>query len=369
MDTLKIPFYMKAAFVFIAFYAFIYTLYIGQHIIIPIMYATIIAILLNPFVNFLINKKINKIIAITLTVLLVFIMISWLIYFISTRVSMFAAAYPQLKAKSEITGNQIVLWVSKHFNVTIDKINIYIQNTKNKIFDDADLFVGQTILNLTSTLVILLLLPVYLFMILFYKPLLLEFIRKLFTPTHHLAVVEVLARSKIIIHSYLKGLLIEAFVIAILNSVGLLILGIDYAIILGIIGALLNVIPYIGGAFAIALPMIIAYITKDSLSYPLLVLIIYLIIQFIDNHYIIPRIVASKVKINALISIIVVLVGGAIWGLPGMFLSIPLTAILKVIFDNIEILKPWGFLLGNIVPSETKFSSRRIRRKAKTVEA
>ena len=356
MDTIKIPFYIKAAFIFVAFYAFIYTLYIGQHIIVPIVYATIIAILLNPFVNFLINKKVNKILAITLAVVLVFIILACLVYFISTQLSMFADAYPQLKAKSATTGNQIVLWISKHFNVTVDEINIYFQNTTTKIFNDADLVVGQTLLNLTSTLVILLLLPVYLSMLLFYKPLLLEFIRKLFSSTHHLAVVEVLARSKIIIQGYLKGLLIEALVVATLNSIGLLVLGIDYAIILGVTGALLNVIPYIGGVIAIALPMVIAYVTKDSLSYPVFVLFIYLTIQFIDNHFIIPRVVASKVKINALISVIAVLVGGAIWGLPGMFLSIPLTAILKVIFDNIEILKPWGFLLGNIVPSATKFS-------------
>ena len=150
--------------------------------------------------------------------------------------------------------------------------------------------------------------------------------------------------------------MIEAAIIATLNSVGLLILGIDYAIILGITGALLNVIPYIGGVIAIALPMIIAFVTKDSISYPLLVMGIYLVIQFTDNHLIIPRIVASKVKINALVSVIAVLIGGSLWGVAGMFLSIPLTAILKVVFDHIEILKPWGFLLGNIVPSATKLS-------------
>lgn len=141
-----------------------------------------------------------------------------------------------------------------------------------------------------------------------------------------------------------------------LNSAGLLLLGIDYAIILGITGAILNIIPYIGGIIAIALPMMIAFVTKDSVSYPILVFFVYIFIQFIDNHYIIPKIVASRVRLNALISIIVVLVGGALWGIPGMFLSIPLTAIMKVIFDDIGPLKPWGFLLGNVVPTTSRFS-------------
>jgi predicted PurR-regulated permease PerM len=200
------------------------------------------------------------------------------------------------------------------------------------------------------------LLPVYLFMILFYKPLLLEFIHKLFKPEHHAAVTEVLSSTKKITQSYLVGLFFEMLIMATLQSSVLLLIGIDYAIILGIIGAIVNIIPYIGGIVAILLPMIIAYVTKDTLTYPLLVFLSYILIQFIDNHYIIPKIVASRVQINALISVIVVLVGGALWGIPGMFLSIPLTAILKVIFDHIEPLKPWGFLLGNIVPTASKFS-------------
>jgi predicted PurR-regulated permease PerM len=84
--------------------------------------------------------------------------------------------------------------------------------------------------------------------------------------------------------------------------------------------------------------------------YALYVLIAYYIIQLIDNHYISPYIVASKVKINALFSVIVVLVGNAIWGIPGMFLAVPVLAIVKLICDHIEPLKPIGFLLGDTMP-------------------
>ncbi len=356
MEAERMPFYAKVALIFIGVYAFVYALYIGQTIIVPIVYATLLAILLNPFVNFLINRRVPKIIAISMAVALVFIMIACLVYFVSTQVSMFSDTYPQLKAKTEVTSNEFITWISTHFNIKLTKIKAWIQSTEDLAFSDAGIVVGKTLLNLSGTVVIMMLLPVYLFMILFYKTLLLEFVRKLFRTEHHATVVEVLDRTKGIIHGYLIGLSVEALVIAILNSVGLLILGIDYAIILGITGAILNVIPYIGGVIAIALPMIIAFVTKDSISYPLLVLAVYTLIQFIDNHYIIPRVVASKVKINALVSVVVVLIGGMLWGVPGMFLSIPLTAILKVVFDHIEPLKAWGFLLGNIVPTATKFS-------------
>jgi len=100
-------------------------------------------------------------------------------------------------------------------------------------------------------------------------------------------------------------------------------------------------------------------------SVGLLILGLYIFVQFIDNHYITPNVVASKVKINALVSVIVVLIGGALWGVPGMFLSIPLTAIMKVVFDHIDGLKPWGFLLGNIVPSPKKIKTIRPFKKTK----
>jgi len=208
---------------------------------------------------------------------------------------------------------------------------------------------------------------VYIIMILFYQPLLLSFIRKLFIGSKKSQVSEIITQTKTVIQHYLVGLVIEFVIIATLYSVTLLLLGIDYAIILGIIGALLNVIPYIGGFVGVALPMMVAMVTKSTGWYAIYVLIIFYIIQLIDNHYIIPKIVASKVKINALFAIIVVLLGNAIWGIPGMFLSIPLLAIVKLIFDHIEPLKPWGFLLGDTMPHILKLKPifKRLKTKSK----
>lgn len=361
--TLQLPFYAKFALIAIGAFAFIFTMYIGQHIILPIVYATILAILLNPLVNFLVRKKINRTFAISIAVVVAIFILACLIYFLSAQITLFSETYPKLLAKFNTTSNHFINWFSVHFKISTEKINEWINNTENDAINNIGGAISQTLSTINSVLIIVVLLPVYLFMILFYKDLLIEFIRKLFSTTHHIAVFEILGNSKKIIQSYLIGLLLEAAIIASLNSIGLLCLGIDYAVILGITGALLNVIPYIGGVIAIALPMIIAYVTKDSSSYAILVLIMYLFIQFTDNHFIIPRVVASKVKINALISIVVVLTGGALWGIPGMFLSIPLTAILKVIFDHIEPLKPWGFLLGNIVPTASKLKFDFIKKK------
>jgi predicted PurR-regulated permease PerM len=351
--SFKMPFFAKVALIFISIFAFVFTMHIGQGIIIPILYATILAILLNPLVNYLINKKINKIIAISLAVVIAILGVLIILYIIYSQVSMFSETYPQLKQKFNVTSDQLLHWISGKFKIRHSKINIWIKETEAKAI--SNFAIGEKLTEVGQSLIIGMLLPVYLFMILYYKPLLLEFIRKLFRSEYQIAVAEIFSNTKRIIQSYLVGLFFEMIIIAVLNSAGLLLLGIDYAIILGITGAILNIIPYIGGIIAIALPMIIAFVTKDSLTYPVLVFFVYIFIQFIDNHYIIPKIVASRVQINALISIIVVLIGGEIWGIPGMFISIPLTAIVKVIFDHIEPLKPWGFLLGNIVPTTQKF--------------
>jgi len=352
--SIKPPFYAKAALIFISVFAFVFTLHIGQGIIIPIVFATIVAILLNPLVNYLLRKKVNKIIAISIAVILSIIAMLGIVYVISSQVTMFSETYPQLKIKLDNRADQFVKWASHKLNIGRPAVRKWISDSQTDAVKSFD--TGETLWQMGHIGIIITLLPVYLFMILYYKTLLLEFIRKLFQSEHHIAVVAILTNSKNIIQTYLVGLVFEMLIMAVLNSTGLLLLGIDYAIILGITGAILNIIPYIGGIIAIALPMTIAFVTKESLTYPILVFFIYIIIQFIDNHYIIPKIVAARVKINALVSVIVVLIGGAVWGIPGMFLSIPLTAIIKVVCDHIEPLKPWGFLMGNIIPTTSRFS-------------
>jgi predicted PurR-regulated permease PerM len=353
-SSFNMPFYARTALIFIVLFLLGVTLYIGQEIIVPLLYAGMIAILLNPLVNFLIRKGINKMLAISMAVTLAILALMVAGYVVSAQVTLFTDTYPQLKEKFATNSTQFLQWASHKFNIRQSAINTWITETQNEAIGNFD--IGEKLTGVVRMLVIGTLLPVYLFMILHYKPLLLEFIGKLFRNEHSTTVAQVLSSSKTIIQSYLVGLVFEMVIVAILNSAGLYLLGIEYAVILGITGAILNIIPYLGGIVAIMLPMLMAYITKDSLVSPLLVFIVYIVIQFIDNNYIVPKIVAARVQLNALISVIVVLIGGAFWGIPGMFLSIPLTAIAKIIFDHIDSMKPWGFLLGNVVSTVPKFS-------------
>ncbi len=354
-NTTKLPFYAQAALISVGLFALMSMLYIGQSIMLPIIYATIFAIALNPLVNFFVRKKVNRVVAITITLVIVSLISLLLIVVLSSRLTTFIDSFPKLLDKFYVTFNRSISWLSTNFNIN----KTFISDTKTELLSGSSALIGKTFNTVGNTLAIFFLIPVYVFMILYYQPLLLDFIRQLFGLQNQKEVNEILISIKLIIQKYLTALLLEAGIIAALNSVGLLILGIDYAIVLGIIGAILNVIPYLGGMIALALSMIVAFATEESSIYPLLVALQYLIIQLIDNNFVLPKLVASKVRINALVSIIVVIAGGALWGIPGMFLSIPLTAILKVIFDHIEILKPWGFLLGDTMPIQPILLFRR----------
>lgn len=346
----KVPFYAQATLIIIGLFALITILYIGRGIIVPFVFATIISILLSPVVLFFVRIKINRIVAIVITLFLSILVIASFSTLIITQMSRFSESIPLLADKFTEVLNQSITWVSGYFDISTYKINTWIDGTKDEFINNSGSTIGKTIVSLGGVFVVIFIVPVYIFMILYYQPLLLDFIHKLAGVDHQSKVSEMILQTKTLIQRYLIGLFIETVIVAVLNITGLFILGIEYAILLGILGALLNLIPYIGGLVAVAMPMMVALATKPSPWSAIYVLIVYYIIQLIDNNYIVPIIVSSKVKINALFSLLAVFIGNAIWGIPGMFLSIPLLAIIKLICDNIDPLKPYGFLLGDTMP-------------------
>lgn len=345
-STIEFPFYAKASLIFMGLFAFVSVLFIAREIIIPILYSILFAIMLSPLVNFLVRKKVNRAIAAITVLLIAVLIVASFITLLASQASRFSEALPQLTTKFQALVNQLVTWISSYFDISIQKIDEWVANAKAEFISNSSSVIGTTLSTVGGVLATVFLIPVYIFMLLLYKPLLVEFVHKLFGINNDQNVSAVLVEVKTIIQSYLVGLFFELAIVGVLNSIGLLILGIQYAILLGLCGALLNIIPYLGGVITMGIFMIIALVTKSPV-YMLYVVALYAFIQFIDNNFLVPKVVGSKVKLNALISLLVVILGAAIWGIHGMFLSIPLTAILKLIFDRIDSLKPWGFLLGD----------------------
>lgn len=341
------PFYLKATVIMFGLILAVYILQQLGDILVPLAFAALIAILLNPLCNRLQALKIPRIGAILISIFIAVLFVAGLLYFLSSQIAAFSSSLPTLRDKLDQLITQLEGWVYTHFGIATQKQVAFIKDA----LSNSKALVGRTVGTVLGTLSIIFLIPVYVFMMLFYKTLILSFLYEVFSEENSAQVAEILKETKSAIQSYIVGLLVEMVIVAAMNSTALMLLGVKYGILLGVIGAILNMLPYIGGIIAIALPILMATVTKDGYSTQLAIIGAYLFIQFIDNNIIFPRFVSFKVQINALISIVIVLLGNALWGVSGMFLSVPFVAVLKIIFDRIEDLKPWGKLLGDQVPT------------------
>jgi len=341
------PFYIQATAVLFGLVLLVYILATLTDILVPLAFAAFLAILLNPLANRLQRYKIPRAAAIAIAMAVAILFVAAVFYFLSMQVIQFGDSLPMLKRKFAEMSLQLKDWIQATFGISVAKQDQMVKEA----LGNSQAMVGKTLGGLIGTLGIIFLLPVYIFFMLLYKPLILNFLYEVFAEENSKKVSEVLSETKGAIQSYIVGLLIEMIIVATMNSGALLLLGVKYGILIGCIGAILNLIPYLGGIIAIGLPVLMATVTKDGYSTQLGVIIAYIVIQFIDNNVLVPRIVSSKVQINALMSIVVVLLGNQLWGLSGMFLSIPFVAVLKIIFDRIDVLKPWGKLLGDNIPT------------------
>lgn len=342
-------------------------IYLGQDILVPLAMAGLIAVLLRPIENRLVRMGMHKVIAISLALLVAIIIVAAIAVTLSMQLSDFADDLPKIRQNLTDFFSDTKRWIRREYNVSYRQQEKYLQKAQAQTLDS--LQSPDTLGFITGPLGTLTLIPIYVFLLLYYRTMLLHFVIVLFAEKHTERVREVLSEVKVVIQSYMVGLLIETACVAALNSVGLLLLDVQYAVLLGIMAAILNLVPYIGGLVATLLTVVITFSNNPETSIILGVVGVFLLVQFIDNNVLVPLIVASKVRINALISIIGVLIGGALAGVSGMFLSIPAIAILKVIFDRVEGLQPWGVLLGDQTPEESGSSLFRLPRRRRKPRA
>ena len=356
-DTLKFPFYAKLAFTLISLLAIFVILYYGQGIIIPVIMAALFAILLNPLCNFLKNKlRFPHLFAVIVTVSIFVLFFVGIVFFLSWQISDMMNDWAKIKANVNIHINNLQQMVRDNFNLSEREQNEMLGNAAS---DTGKNLVGSTLVSVTDTLVNFILLPIYIFLILLYRNHFIKFLGKLYAPEHHAKLREILGQIKGSVQSYIVGLFIEMIIVSVLTTVGFMIIGVEYAFLLGVITGILNLIPYVGILIAGLLSMAASLTGSPDLSIVVGVIVVNVIVQFVDNNFLVPMIVSSKVEINALVSIVGIIVGGAVAGVSGMFLAIPLIAIMKVIFDRIDELKPWGYLMGDDIPKT--FEWRKVR--------
>ncbi len=326
-----------------------FLLYVGKEILVPFLLATMLASLLLPVNRYLEKKGLPRVLAIAFSLTFSLLVIGSLIYMLANQIANFMDDLPTIQQRMDSLLHVAQKWFRSSFGVTIREQNRYLTESAAQMKESQGGILQQTYGTLTDAFSFFVLIPIYCALILFYRDMLRKFLVDAFHSSGASDVTDILRASQSISQSFIMGLLIEMAIVFALNATGFLILGIKYAIFLALVSAILNLIPYIGMLVANVFCMLITLISSEvmQVSDVVWVGIILATVQIIDNNILMTFVVGSKVRINALVMILCVLIGGMLCGIPGMFLSIPGVAVLKVIFDRVDGLKPYGMLLGD----------------------
>jgi predicted PurR-regulated permease PerM len=356
----KLPFQAKFAYALIILIGLGYVINVGQGIICPLLIAMLFAILLRPVVSFLHAKAhFPNAMACLSSVLLFTLLFVGIFYFISTQIAAMANDWEKIKSNVSLHYQNLQAYVDETFSISKQEQDKFVKDATNGSKGSGQQLLGTTILSFTDALLSMLVVPIYMFLILLYRTHFVAFLTKLFDEKHHPKLKDIIGTVKVSVQSYILGLMFEMLIVSTLTTIGFWIIGVKYAILLGVITGLLNLIPYIGIFIAGVLSIIASLTGTSDVSIIIGIIVVNLIVQFIDNNFLVPLVVSSKVEINSLATIVGIIVAGAIAGVAGMFLAIPLMAIGKVIFDRVESLQPWGYFLGDDLPKSFSWKKRK----------
>lgn len=325
----------------------VYVLSVLKDILIPFIFAGLISFLLFPICKRLESIGLPRIIAIVISLIIAIGLFILLFYFSYTQIIQLESLFPTLIEKGAFATESLEKIFKNNFHLSQTQVLEEGQKYLTEILKKLPTVLSNTLSSTSNFLMNFSLFPLYVFLFLFYRDFLKSFLFRLFYSSSRYKIDNAILKINEVVKNYIIGLLSVIMIVGILNTGCLMILGIEQAIFFGFFASFLVIIPYIGIVIGSALPIFVAFITKDSYWYPVGVAISFFIIQFLEGNFITPYIVGSKVSINSLAAIFSLLLFSALWGFSGLVLALPLTAILKVIFDSTESLKAWGFLLGD----------------------
>ncbi len=342
----RFPFSVRLAGWLVSAVIVVYILYVMQDTLIPLTFSILFSVLLYPACRLFERWRVPRVLAIFITQILFFAVLGGLVYLAANQIANFDEELPKLTEKATYWTEKAQKYISETFHLSRRKQAIEGKKIATDALKSGASTITSTIATTTSTLATAALIPILVFFFLLYRDFFKVFIYQLFHVKHRRVIDRGIARIYEVVQSYIVGLVLVILIVGVLNSIGLLILGVDHAIFFGFFAACLLLIPYIGLLIGSILPALMALITKDSPMYALGVLGVFGLVQVLEGNFITPNIVGSKISINPLAAMIALILGAQLWGLSGMILALPVVAIVKVIFDLVEPLKPFGYLLG-----------------------
>ena len=355
-STFFLPAYLKALTVMLFIIVLVFTLIVGKGLLVPLFMGGFFAILLTPLCNFLEKHKVPRTIACLISLLLTIAFTVGLICFIVGNMVSFSKDFDNVSGRLSTMAGEIDTWTARNLGIyenlekRVESIAFkeYLNNNSKSITTFA--------LNAIGSLSSLVLIPIFMFFLLLYRNHLTQVMVMIYHDKDPELVKSRITSLRKLIQDYIVGVGKVMVILAILNIIAYSVIGVKHAVFFGLIGAILNIIPYVGPLIGVVLPVIYAFLTMDSFIYPLLILGAYQVIQILEGNVLTPKIVGGNVNLNAFITLLGLLIGAAIWGIAGMILVIPSLAILREIFDLSEQTRPFAILLGEDKEEQKKLS-------------
>ena len=321
-------------------------------VLLPILFAALLAVLLLPLVTRLERWKLPRVWAIIVALLLVIGTLVGLFYLFGSQIMSLREELPKLQAKSVLYFEQIQEWAHTKFGYQPMSKEELIDSSMKSVKSSAGGYLGSTLSTTAGILSVTTLVPIYIFCFLYYRDHMRQFMFRFVAPDKRTSVLHTMDSIQTVVQAYIQGLLTVIVIVSVLNAIGLLVLGVKFAVFFAIFASVLAIIPYIGIMVGSAIPALVTLVETGSPGKAAAVVGVFVFVQFLEGNFITPMITGSKVSINPMAAIIALILGGELWGTPGMILSIPLIAVIKVVLDSSKSTDSWGFLLGDVTDGE-----------------
>lgn len=342
----KYPLSVKITYVLLSIILFVFAIIQAREFLYPIVLGLLFGYLLYPIACFFEKKGMPRILANILSILIFLIVVASALIFLYKQAGSFIDDFPFYKQKALRNIDRLESELENQFGLSDLRLVELIRLRVKSLFEAGSNVFNNAFQNTAGTLFRLAVLPVYIFLFLFYRTKFALFILKIVPKEKRIIAIHVLRDYSHVVSRYMGGMSSVVLILAVLNSTGLLIVGIEHAIVFGIISALFNFIPYFGTLMGGSIPFIFAVLTGESPLLAFHVLILFIIIQFIENNILTPNIVGNSLRLNPMVIIVGIIAGGMVWGIPGMFAIVPILAMLNILAENVVTLHPYAFLLG-----------------------
>jgi len=314
----------------------IFFLYAGQAVLIPMCYGLFIAIVLYPFCRWLEKHHWPRSAAIGAGLFFVAALFILLLIILELQLNAFRQDLPDLKVKMAPSVIGVQQWLSTNLSISIASQDEWWHASLKRLTDNPEALLSGTLNKTFAAIFTLFLIPVFAALFLYNRSDFALFVEKAAGAQNSSKAKRIMQQTILTYYHFIKGMAMVYLIVGILNSIGLLALGIRHAILFGFLTAIMTLIPYIGIFISALLPISVAWITKDSVWYPLGVIAVFTFVQYLEANVIFPRVVAAQLNVSTWATLVAIVAGGIVWGVSGMILFIPLTGILKIITDNTE---------------------------------